>query len=99
MTGSGTFPGLSVPAAARPLLLGETSTAIPNSKSGAIEVTRTLRVTRCSVVKARTQAFNNLFGIMIRAPSTLRGELVNFTKRTLVKSVFGFAPRPRISCP
>ncbi|WP_373427272.1 IS110 family transposase [Arthrobacter globiformis] len=46
-------------------VLGETSTATPKSKSGTIEVIRTLRVTRSSAVKARTQAFNTLFGIMI----------------------------------
>ena len=61
-------------------VLGETSTAIPKSKSGTIEVIRTLRVTRSSAVKARTQAFNALFGIMIGAPSTLRDELVDLTK-------------------
>ena len=43
-------------------VLGLTSTAIPKSKSGMVEVIRTLRVTRASAVKARTQAFNTLFG-------------------------------------
>jgi transposase len=41
-------------------VLGQTSTATPKAKSGAVEVIRTLRVTRASAVKARTQAFNTL---------------------------------------
>ena len=43
---------------------------------GMVEVIRTLRVTRASAVKSRTQAFNTLFGVMIGAPSPLRDELV-----------------------
>jgi transposase len=73
-------------------VLGETSTAIPKSKSGAIEVIRTLRVARSGAVKARTQAFNALFGIMIGAPSQLRDELVDLTKRTLVNRCLRLRP-------
>ena len=65
-------------------VLGRTSTAIPKAKSGIVEVIRTLRVTRGGAVKARTQAFNTLWGVMIGAPSPLRDELVVLTKRTLV---------------
>jgi len=42
-------------------VLGQVSTAIPKTKSGAIEVIRTLRVARTSAVKARTNAFNTLW--------------------------------------
>jgi transposase len=73
-------------------VLGQTSTAIPKSKSGMVEVIRTLRVTRASAVKARTQAFNNLFGVMIGAPSPLRDELVDLTKRTLVNHCLRLRP-------
>ncbi|MCS5498303.1 IS110 family transposase [Cnuibacter physcomitrellae] len=73
-------------------VLGETSTAIPKSKSGIVEVIRTLRVTRASAVKARTQAFNTLFGVMIGAPSRLRDELVDLTKRTLVNRCLRLRP-------
>src|SRR5918994_2726531 len=51
-------------------VLGRTSTAIPKAKSGAVEVIRTLRVTRASAVKSRTQAFNTLSGVIIGAPSS-----------------------------
>jgi transposase len=73
-------------------VLGETSNAVPKSKSGAIEVIRTLRVARSGAVKARTQAFNALFGIMIGAPSQLRDELVDLTKRTLVNRCLHLRP-------
>ena len=73
-------------------VLGGTSTAIPKAKSGAVEVIRTLRVTRASAVKARTQAFNTLCGVMIGAPSPLRDELVVLSKRTLVNRCLRLRP-------
>ena len=73
-------------------VLGRTSTAIPKSKAGTVEVVRTLRVTRASAVKSRTQAFNTLFGVMIGAPSPLRDELVTLTKRTLVNRCLRLRP-------
>jgi transposase len=73
-------------------VLGQTSTAIPKAKSGTVEVIRTLRVDRASAVKARTQAFNTLWGIMIGAPSPLRDELVVLTKRTLVNRCLRLRP-------
>jgi transposase len=73
-------------------VLGRTSTAVPKAKTGIVEVIRTLRVTRASAVKARTQAFNTLWGIMIGAPSPLRDELVVLTKRTLVNRCLGLRP-------
>jgi transposase len=73
-------------------VLGQTATAIPKSKAGLVEVIRTLRVTRASAVKSRTQAFNTLFGIMIGAPSPLRDELVVLSKRTLVNRCLRLRP-------
>lgn len=73
-------------------VLGETSSAIPKHKTGMVEVIRTLRVTRASAVKARTQAFNTLFGVMIGGPSQLRDELVDLTKRTLVNRCLRLRP-------
>jgi transposase len=65
-------------------VLAATATAVPKSKCGTVEVIRMLRVTRSSAVKARTQAFLTLHGIMIGAPTALRDELVKLSKRTLV---------------
>ena len=73
-------------------VLAETGIATPKSKSGPIEVIRMLRVARASAVRARTQAFNNLFGTMIGAPSPVRDELVELTKRTFVNRCLALEP-------
>lgn len=73
-------------------VLGRTSTATPKSKSGVVEVIRTLRVTRASAVKSKTQAFNTLWGVIIGAPSPLRDELVVLSKRTLVNCCLRLRP-------
>ncbi len=73
-------------------VLGQTSTATPKAKSGMVEVIRTLRVTRASAVKTRTNTFNTLWGVMIGAPSPLRDELVVLTKRTLINRCLRLRP-------
>jgi transposase len=73
-------------------VLAQTGIATPKSKSGPVEVIRTLRVARASAVRARTQAFNNLFGTMIGAPSPVRDELVELTKRTFVNRCLALEP-------
>jgi len=73
-------------------VLAATATAVPKSRSGPVEGVRMLRVTRASAVKARTQAFLVLHGIMIGSPTALRDELVKLSKRTLVKRCAGLRP-------
>jgi transposase len=73
-------------------VLAETGVATPKSKSGPVEVIRTLRVARGNAVRARTQAFNNLFGTMISAPSPVRDELIELTKRTFVNRCLALEP-------
>lgn len=73
-------------------VLSQTSTAIPKSKSGIVEVIRTLRVTRTSAVKAKTQTFNTLWGVIMGAPSALRDELTPLSKRTLIKRCLTLRP-------
>ncbi len=78
-------------------VLGHVSTATPKTKSGVVEVIRTLRVTLTSAVKARTNAFNTQWGVMIGAPSPLRDELVVLTKRPWSTDASPCGPRPVIS--
>lgn len=73
-------------------VLAQTARAIPKSKSGPVEVIRMLRVTRSSAVKARTQAFLTLHGIVIGSPISLRDELIKLSKRTLVNRCAGLRP-------
>ncbi|MGH8870583.1 MAG: IS110 family transposase [Acidimicrobiia bacterium] len=73
-------------------VLGKTATAVPKTKTGRVEAIRILRVTRSSAVKARSQAFNALHGIVVGAPSPLRDELIQVTKRTLVNRCLRLRP-------
>jgi transposase len=73
-------------------VLADVGTAIPKTKSGPVEVIRTLRVTRASAVRARTQAFNNMFHTMFSGPSEVRDELVELTKRTFVNACLALEP-------
>jgi transposase len=76
---------------ARAVLAGQ-GVATPKTKSGPIEAIRILRVARSSAIRARTQAFNNLFGTMIGGPSEVRDELVGLTKRTFVNRCLALEP-------
>jgi len=65
---------LDAVAAARAALSGEAS-GTPKSRSGPVEAIRGLRVARRGAVKARTAACNQLHGLIVSAPETLRGKL------------------------
>jgi hypothetical protein len=58
-------------AAARVVLSGE-ARAIPKTRDGIVESIRVLRNTRASAVKARTQAGQQLRGLVLTAPTELR---------------------------
>lgn len=73
-------------------VLAKTATAVPKAKTGPIEVIRVLRVARSSAVTSRTRAFNALHGTVISAPSPLRDELVQLTRRTLVNRCLRLRP-------
>lgn len=60
--------------AARAVLSG-IATAVPKSQSGAAEAMRTLSVARRSAVKAKTQAINQLRGLLVSAPQDIRERL------------------------
>lgn len=61
--------------AARAVLSGS-ATAIPKSQSGAAEAMRTFSVARCSAVKAKTQAINQLRALLVSAPQDVRERLL-----------------------
>lgn len=60
--------------AARAVLAG-VATAIPKTQSGAAEAMRTISVARRSAVKAKTQAINQLRGLLVSAPQEIRERL------------------------
>ena len=60
--------------AARAVLSGA-ATAIPKTQSGVAEAMRTVSVARRSAVKAKTQAINQLRGLLVSAPQDIRERL------------------------
>lgn len=73
-------------------VLARTATAIPKSKHGPVEAIRILRVVRSGAVKARTQAFLALHGLVVSAPAPLHDELVTLSKRTLINRCVALQP-------
>jgi transposase len=61
--------------AARAVLAGK-ATALPKERSGAAEAMRAVCVARRSAVKARTQAINQLRGLLVSAPQDIRERLL-----------------------
>ena len=82
--------------AARAVLAGETS-GVPKSGDGRVEMIRTLRASRRSAMKARTQAANQLQGLRVTAPDELLNRLRGLSRKELVSVAarfrIGDAPR------
>ena len=80
---SGKSDPIDAEAAARAVLAG-TATGEPKGADGTVEMIRSLRATRRSAVKARTQASNQLKGMLLTAPQELREELRSLSTAKLV---------------
>jgi transposase len=84
--------------AARAVQAG-TALGQPKAGDGAVEMIRTLRVARRSAVKARTQAINQLHGLVVTAPEPLRASLRHLPVAQLVTVTGGFRPGERPATP
>ncbi|GLW73858.1 hypothetical protein Kpho02_61560 [Kitasatospora phosalacinea] len=62
------------------------ATGIPKSRDGVVEAVRVLRVTRRSAVKARTQAMNQIRGMLVSAPAVLREQLAGLDRSVLIRT-------------
>jgi transposase len=78
-------------AAARAVLAGEAA-GVPKSGDGRAESIRTLRAVRRSAVKARTQAANQLRGLVLTAPDGLRQRLRGLSTKALASTASRFRP-------
>jgi len=76
--------------AARAVLAGEAK-AIPKTQNGSVEAMRFLLIARRSAVKARTQAINQLRGILITAPDDIR---VKYLKSSQTACIEGYINMP-----
>ncbi len=70
--------------AARAVLAG-TATGLAKAGSEAIEVLRTLKLTRDSAIKARTQAMNQIKALVVTAPTHLRASLEGLSANRLIQ--------------
>ncbi|WP_285741036.1 IS110 family transposase, partial [Kitasatospora phosalacinea] len=63
------------------------ATGVPKSRDGVVEAVRVLRVTRRSAVKARTQAVNQIRGMLVSAPAVLREQLAGLDRSVLIRTL------------
>lgn len=75
-------------AAARAVISGR-ATVTPKTGDGAVEMLRVFKVAKGSAIKARTQAINQLKGILVNAEPALREELSGLTNHQLITRCAG----------
>jgi transposase len=91
---SGNSDPIDAEAAARAVLAG-TAPGQPKGAEGCVEMIRALRTARCSAVKARTQAVNQLRALLDTAPEELRDELRGLSASGLIGKAARFRPGER----
>lgn len=85
-------------AAATAVLAGR-ATGTPKSRDGVVEAVRVLRIARRSAVKARTQAMNQIRGLLISAPAMLREHVAGLDRAVLIRTLARVRPGDDLSRP
>ena len=85
-------------AAATAVLSGR-ATGIPKSRDGVVEAVRVLRIARRSAVKARTQAMNQIRGLLVSAPAMLREQVAGLDRAALIRTLARRRPGDDLSRP
>lgn len=85
-------------AAATAVLSGR-ATGIPKSRDGVVEAVRVLRIARRSAVKARTQAMNQIRGLLVAAPAMLREQVTGLDRAVLIRTLARLRPGDDLSRP
>ncbi|WP_435823977.1 IS110 family transposase [Kitasatospora aureofaciens] len=75
------------------------ATGIPKSRDGAVEAVRVLRCARRSAVKARTQAMNQIRGLLVSAPAALREQVAGLERAALIRTLARLRPGADLSTP
>lgn len=75
------------------------ATGVPKSRDGLVESVRVLRVTRRSAVKARTQAMNQIRGMLVSAPAALREQATGLERAALIRTLARLRPGADLSTP
>lgn len=87
----GKTDALDAYSAARAVACGR-ATAVPKAKDGLVEAIRCLHVARRSAVKARTQAVNQIRGLLTSGPTALREQLRGLGTKGLISTVARLRP-------
>jgi len=87
----GKTDALDAYSAARAVAAGRAS-AVPKAKDGLVESIRSLHVARRSAVKARTQAINQIRGLIITGPLPLREQTRALGTKALITTVARLRP-------
>jgi transposase len=75
------------------------ATGVPKSRDGVVEAVRVLRCARRSAVKARTQAMNQIRGLLVSAPAALREEVARLERAALIRTLARLRPGADLSTP
>lgn len=85
-------------AAATAVLSGR-ATGTPKSRDGVVEAVRVLRTARRSAVKARTQAINQIRGLLVSAPAVLREQTAGLDRAALIRTLARLRPGADLTGP
>ncbi|MEV7547896.1 IS110 family transposase [Streptomyces sp. NPDC089915] len=85
-------------AAATAVLSGR-ATGIPKSRDGVVEAVRVLRIVRRSAIKARTQAMNQIRGLLVSAPAVLREQVARLERAALIRTLARLRPGDDLARP
>lgn len=85
-------------AAATAVLSGR-ATGTPKSRDGVVEAVRVLRIARRSAVKARTQAMNQIRGLLVSASAMLREQVAGPQRARLIRTLARLRPGDDMSRP
>lgn len=85
-------------AAATAVLSGR-ATGIPKSRDGVVEAVRVLRIARRGAIKARTQAMNQIRGLLVSAPAMLREQFTGLDRAALIRVLVRLRPGQDLSRP
>ncbi|MFE7590759.1 IS110 family transposase [Kitasatospora sp. NPDC057512] len=72
---------------------------VPKSRDGVVEAIRVLRCARRSAVKARTQAMNQIRGLLVSAPAVLREQVAGLERALLIRTLARLRPGTDLSAP
>ncbi|MBM9624383.1 transposase [Streptomyces zhihengii] len=80
-------------------VLSGRATGIPKSREGVVEAVRVLRTARRSAIKARTQAMNQIRGLLVSAPAMLREQVAGLERAALIRTLARLRPGDDLSRP